>query len=304
MNTLHSILDAFCRDNSLSGKGALSVVLVITRQAMRHPFPLDGAKFKTSGKGQVLGLNRNAVQAILKDHGIDKVLAEEGGRTSRGSLGKMESYIGLLNRLHEDGELNLQAIEDYWVNRVKLYFASLGIKLKYDHFKTTGSAIDDILYQAEQLQKEDTGTKYVGAVLHYLVGAKLKMCSSENLDIRGYSVSDQSSGTFGDFDLGDMAIHVTVHPSEALIRKCQQNLESGKKPMIVSTHAKIPGVKEDLRAAGLQDRVEVVDGPQFIALNLYEKASFSTANDKAVWLQLVEIYNEAVSEPHFKIRFR
>lgn len=37
-------------------------------------------------KGQVLGLGVSAVQAILSDYGINKVLAAEGGRTSRGSI--------------------------------------------------------------------------------------------------------------------------------------------------------------------------------------------------------------------------
>ena len=37
------------------------------------------------------------IQRILADHGITRVLAEEGGRTSRGSVGLMQKYVEFLN---------------------------------------------------------------------------------------------------------------------------------------------------------------------------------------------------------------
>jgi len=38
------------------------------------------------------------VQAILKKRGIDKILAKEGGRTSRGSGWYMRNYVDFLNK--------------------------------------------------------------------------------------------------------------------------------------------------------------------------------------------------------------
>ena len=55
--------------------------------------PLDPKLLVTQGGGQVLGLGRASVQSVLKRHGIERVLAAEGGRTSRGSLNNMRQYV-------------------------------------------------------------------------------------------------------------------------------------------------------------------------------------------------------------------
>jgi hypothetical protein len=68
-------------------------MLHVTRQAKTRDFPLNPSDFITPGTGQVAGLSRPSVQAILRDYGIRHILAEEGGRTSRGSLGLMRDYI-------------------------------------------------------------------------------------------------------------------------------------------------------------------------------------------------------------------
>ena len=61
--------------------------LVVTQHAEDHGTCRSmPKKLITEGGGQVLGLGKGAVQAVLKRHGIDRVLASEGGRTSRGSL--------------------------------------------------------------------------------------------------------------------------------------------------------------------------------------------------------------------------
>ncbi len=66
------------------GKCQLCVALVITQHAKNMGLPLDPDKLITEGGGQVLGLGQGAVQAILNRHQIKRVLASEGGRTSRG----------------------------------------------------------------------------------------------------------------------------------------------------------------------------------------------------------------------------
>ena len=73
-------LRRFAPERGFRGKGALSVALVITEHAHTMGLPLDPERLGTSGGGQVLGLGNQAVQAILKRHGIERVLASEGGR--------------------------------------------------------------------------------------------------------------------------------------------------------------------------------------------------------------------------------
>lgn len=72
-------LAAFTATHAFRGKGPLSVALVVTQHAKKMGLPLDAEKLLTEGGGQVLGLGKGAVQAILKRHEIARVLASEGG---------------------------------------------------------------------------------------------------------------------------------------------------------------------------------------------------------------------------------
>ena len=51
----------------------------------------------TEGGGQVFGLGKSAVQSILHRHDITRVLASEGGRTSRGR--------GSVERIHQGAKI-------------------------------------------------------------------------------------------------------------------------------------------------------------------------------------------------------
>ena len=94
----------------MKGKGPISVALVVTRHGKKLGMPLDPEALLTDGGGQVMGLGKSAVQSILKDHGIDRVLAEEGGRTSRGSVGNMRKYVAFLNDLHAESPIDFNQV--------------------------------------------------------------------------------------------------------------------------------------------------------------------------------------------------
>ena len=66
-------LQAFTKDRKFSRKGPLSVALVVTEHARNMGLPLDPEKLLTEGGGQVLGLGKSAVQAILHRHEIERV---------------------------------------------------------------------------------------------------------------------------------------------------------------------------------------------------------------------------------------
>ena len=100
---LQEALIAFTRERKFNRKGPLCVALVMTQQARVKGLPLDSGELLTEGGGQVFGLGKSAVQSILQRHGITRVLASEGGRTSRGSIGNMREYVALLNQLHAEG---------------------------------------------------------------------------------------------------------------------------------------------------------------------------------------------------------
>jgi hypothetical protein len=289
-------------------KGGLCVGLVITQVARDKGLPLVPESLRTEEEGQVAGLGKASVQRILEADGITQVLAEEGGRTSRGSLGLMTSYVALLNDLYGEGALDLVEAHRWWVNKVRLYFASEGPKFHFDPGKSLHANIQDLIKQATKLQEAAHGTNYVGAMLQHLVGAKLDLVLGGNLRHHGFSVADTSTGRQADFEIQTVAIHVTTHPTEALIRKCAENLQAGLKPLIITIGDAVKAAEFLLQNPQLSDRVDVLDAGQFLTANIYERSLFNAAECKITLTSLIERYNTIIAscenDPLLVIKFR
>ncbi len=296
MSTTTKSLDALCKQHpKFLKKGGLCVALVVTQTAQEKGLPLDPESLRTEEGGQVAGLGKASVQKILEAHGISKVLAEEGGRTSRGSLGLMEAYVELLNELAGKKAINLEEAQTWWIEKVRAHFSSEGPKFHFDPGKSLHANIHDLLQQADDLQENSGGTNYVGAMLQHLVGAKLDVVLGEGkIQHHGSSVADHSTARQSDFQIETVAIHVTTHPSEALVRKCAENLRAGMKPLIITLGDGVEGVAFLLKNANLTDRVDVLDVGQFLTANVYERSLFKAAACKATFSKLLDRYNEIV----------
>jgi hypothetical protein len=294
---LEALLSAFRDEKRIRGKGALAVVLHLSRHAIENGLPLNADELVTEGSGQVLGLGKARVQSILKNHGITQVLAEEGGRTSRGSMGIMQAYVAFLNELHAARLAKMDFIEAWWIERVKEHFSAKPFRLRFDAAKGFQAIIADLLAQAQKRQREATGTMYQGAVLQHLIGAKLELAMPE-IEIRhnGASVADAVSDRAGDFVLDDSIIHITTSPGEAVIRKCQRNLEAGTKPIILTLADGVTVAKVLAENAGLSGRIDIMDAEQFLAANLHELSLFKTSSRPATLERLVEAYNRIIAE--------
>ena len=197
----HRELAAFTASKAFRGKGPLSVALVVTQHAKKMGLPLDAEKLVTEGGGQVLGLGKGAVQAILKRHEITRVLASEGGRTSRGSLNNMREYVVLLNGLHAKGKVDLDAVEAFWIERVHEFFAGKPFKIKLDASRSLRMVVRDVVAQAVERQKTPRGVYYAGAVLQHLVGAKLDRAlgKGENSSITAFRRPTRRAGALETF---------------------------------------------------------------------------------------------------------
>lgn len=309
MSSLGSVLAAFVRDKKFRNKGALCVALVTTEHARTKGLPLDPNTLLTAQGGQVLGLGKAAVQKILAKHGIDRVLAEEGGRTSRGSIDNMRSYAGLLNTIHKaEGFIDLTAVEAFWLAEVVAFFSGKPFKLRLDPSLGLRAIIRNLITQAEERQKNSPGTMYHGTVMQHLVGAKLDLVlgvgeTSHN----GSNTSDQSPDRTGDFNIGDVSLHVSASPGEALIRKCAANFDAGKRPLIVTTRKGLVVAEGLAENAGIVDRLDVIEFEQFIATNLHELGRFEADQRRIKIGELVDRYNEIVEEfetdPSLRIEF-
>ena len=297
MTALTDKLAAYQHANKLTTKGKLAAILFVSGLARKKGLPLDSAVLVTDSQGQVLGLGKSAVQAILKEHGESRVLAEEGGRTSRGSLGNMQQYVVFLNQLHQDGVADVALIETWWVDRVRDFFSAKPFILKYDTSKSLRAIVRDLLAQAFKRQKENPGTMYAGAVLQHLVGAKLSLILPDGIvQNHGFSVSDAMSARSGDFIIDEVIIHVTTAPGEALMRKCEGNLQSGAQPIIVTIYESMPAAESLANIQGIGGRVDILEAEQFIATNVYEISQFKTSERKVTVERLIDRYNHVVEE--------
>lgn len=265
---------------------------MITERA-RAGLPLDPDKLVTGKKGQVEGLGKARVQAILAKHGITRVLAQEGGRTSRGSMDNMRLYVEFLNALK--APVNLDVIEKFWIERVNEFFAGKPFKFHTDASLSVRAAVRKVLDQARERQAKMPGSRYEGAMLQHLVGAKLDLVLGEGkITHHSASEADEAEGRAGDFIAGDVAIHVTTHPGESLISKCARNLEAGLRPLIVTTSRKTVVADSLAEQANIGSRVDVLDIEQFLAANLYERALFFSKNLPPKTRELLARYNELI----------
>lgn len=292
---LESMLVQFRDNKQIVNVGALGTVLVITRKAKKLGMPLDPDALITEGGGQVSGLSGNAINKILLEHGVSNSVGTESGRTSRGTPSLARAYAEFINELNRQGLGKLNEIEAWWVARFVDYFNTEPFKLNYDQSKTLGAVLRNVLDQALERQRKSPGKTYTGAVLQHLVGAKLELALPEvKITHNGFAVADAVSDRSGDFVIDDVIIHCTTAPTEALLKKCKTNLQSGKRPIILTISKMIGAAEGAAENLGIDGRVEIMDALQFLAANLYEMSLFKAAQRKITIEKLAEKYNEII----------
>ncbi|MBI3524769.1 MAG: DUF4928 family protein [Betaproteobacteria bacterium] len=293
--TLEKKLTEFRDAKQVVGAGALGTVLVITRKAKKLGFPLFPDTLITDGGGQVSGLSGRSINKILKEHGVNNSVGTESGRTSRGTPNLARAYAELLNEFNGAGLLNIEEIESWWVQRFIDFFNTEPFKLNYDQSKTLVTVLRNLLDQALDRQRKTPGKTYVGAVLQHLVGAKLELALPEiTITHNGFAVADAVSSRSGDFAIDDAIIHYTTAPGEDLIKKCKANLQSGKRPIILTISKMIGAAEGIAETLGVDGRIEIMDALQFLTANLYEMSLFKAAQRKITVEKLIEKYNEIV----------
>ena len=296
-NSLNDALAAFAADYRFNTKGKLSVALVVTQHARNKGLPLDPESLLTPQGGQVSGLGVANVQSILERHGIRRILAKEGGRTNRGSIQNTRDYVSLFNDFHEKRIVDLDAIEAFWIGKVLAFFAGKPFKIQLDPSKGLQVVVRNLIRQAGERQKSHPGYQYAGAVFQHLVGAKLDcILEPDRVAHHSFSTADEQSGRAGDFVTGDVAIHVTTSPSEAVIDRCKENLDDGLHPLLVTGQRGYEVAGFNAEAKGIRDRLDIFEIEQFLATNLHELGQFAADGRKTTIADLVKKYNRIVDE--------
>ncbi|MZP28896.1 DUF4928 domain-containing protein [Heliobacterium undosum] len=308
MNDLMQRLEAYRVEQKITSKGKLAVVLFVSRLAREKGLPLDANELITD-KGQVHGLGKAVVQKILADYGITRVLAKEGGRTSRGSMDTIRRYVKFLNDLHQENLADTEAIEAWWIQQVPKYVSVETVPplvLKYDAGKSLRSMIRDLLEQAEKRQRDHPGSVYASAVLQHLIATTVKLALPNAEIAQSFSIADEQPGRSGDLLIGHVSLHVSTSPSEALIRTCKAELDSGKRPIIITVSRQAPVAEALAEYMGLEERIDIWDVEQFISANLHEINQFEPSRYNASLNNFVTEYNNMVLgyETDIRIRFK
>ena len=301
-------------------KGTLALFLVVTDHARKRGLPLDADHLVVDGGGQVKRLGRPAVQKILARHGITEVLAREGGRTSMGSVARMRGYVDLLNRLHDEGLADPDAIEAFWIARVRDFLARRRmapppvpvqrrsrLRLTLDPTRSVSSALRDLLRQAEDRDATGSPRAYVGAVLRHLVAAAMDREPGAVPERPAGPAKDARSPRAGFFEIGDTELHVTPGPSEAVIAGCRRTLDRGRHPILITLPTGTPVATHLAETAGIRDQLEVFDIEHFVGIRLHVRTGFIAAGIPAELRHLVARYNQIVeqneTDPSLRIRF-
>mgnify|MGYP000211582540 CR=1 FL=1 len=263
-------IDDFRKSHQVNTKGALAAAIQLNRFFSADTLPIDASNYHTNKEGQVKGISKDNCQKILAEYGITRLLAAEGGRTSRGTMALMHDYAELINELRPTAE-QFTEIEQYWVKRIRAFFTSKPFKLESDNSLSVDAAVEHLLQQAAQRQKENPGTMYVGTVLQHLVAAKLTIVAPE-VEINGASVADD------------------------LMDKCQRNIKAGLHPIIITVRDRVKTAWDLASDMGFENRLEVWDLQSFLSSNVHEHGHFTNAARHETLSRLVKAYNQIIDE--------
>ena len=140
---------------------------------------------------------------------------------------------------------------------------------------------------------------FTGAILDHIPGIGV-------IQHHGFSVADDSTERSADFHVNNIAIHVTTHPTEALICKAAANLKGGLKPLVIALADGVTGANYLLKGTEWADRVDVLDVAQFLTANVYERSLFQAGECKVTLRGIIGRYNEIVAacetDPALRIR--
>jgi hypothetical protein len=230
---------------------------------------------------------------MIKEYPLS--IEEESAMQALGGFDKVVASAGRILREHGIERDLFSPEERQRIHRGR-DFLKWQVEFQFDPGKSLRANIQDLLQQADALQKHSGGTNYVGAMLQHLVGAKLDVVLGEGkIQHHGFSVADDSTARQSDFQIEKVTIHVTTHPSEALVAKCAENLQAGFKPLIITLEDGVKGAAFLLKSPNLTDRVDVLDVGQFLTANVYERSLFKTAACKVTFSKLLDRYNEIVA---------
>lgn len=136
-----------------------------------------------------------------------------------------------------------------------------------------------------------------GIVEQHLVGAKLAR------RFRGITVpnhpahaGDTQTVRSGDFAISEFIYHVTASPTRNVLQKCKINATLGLHPILLVPREQLEKARFLAQDEGIDNELITVSIEDFIALNIVELATEESKDLFTVLKEIVEIYNQRLSE--------
>jgi len=209
-----------------------------------------------------------------------------------------------LLRYGADSELGVA----FWVGRVREAFAWKPLSVKLGPTKGLRTMLRELLQHVERRGRRGPSGSGLETVLQHLAAATLD-CTLAARASRCNSCSPSATQRRGaGLFLGDVAIHVTASPSEALIERCRQNMSEGLRPVVLTLPKGVNVAEALAESKQLGNRIDIFDIEQFVALNVYKLGKFTADGRNTAVDDIVKRYNEIVEEvetdPSLKIELR
>ena len=280
-----------CKRNGKISRNTIAVGIVVLDH-LRHCGVVDPEDVISSG-GEIKG-SRAGLGDLLESYGVSASYLKEvttrqapqDGRRLFEALGWGEKLADLSQ---SERDAVLLAMIELLEREAERWLQRQNLKLDIDRSATPVAWLKLILEQAEG--------RSGGIVEQHVVGAKLQK-RHRTLEIANYPAhaADRQTERPGDFSVDKTVYHVTAAPGEAIIEKCQRNAVMGYHPILLVPRNKFERatVLAELKDADKQISIFAIE--DFVAMNIIELAGEEKVDYFRVLQEIVEIYNERLSQ--------
>ncbi|HSV14414.1 MAG TPA: DUF4928 family protein [Tepidisphaeraceae bacterium] len=292
---------AMLRGSTQRGQGTYFGALVIL-QNLIEAYNLDpSGHFTDEGEGgRISGTSAERVESILAALDPRIQVNQYAGRTSTGPTKAARILLQVFQRAgldrvngEERGQL-LHLCQKYMCDRLWQLQAGRPIYFVLDPALTLKQNLARLIEQQREYERDR-------AVAQHLVGAKLELRFPRKhypdviINRDSVDAADASEQKPGDFVVGDSVFHVTIAPTKKHFEKCEQNVLSNLRPILLVPEIQLAAVAGALRLQ-YSTKIDVFSIESFIAQNVEELSAFSYGSMRSRVRDLVQIYNDRIDQ--------
>lgn len=297
MQRLNDWLESCTRKGKLSRNTIAVGLVALHHLKTAENLPLRREAVLSKG-GEIRQARGEGIKQILNDYGLGAGFLKEvtsrqapqDGQRLFESLEWGGVFVGLPKQAR-DAIINQLAT--MLLQKAQEQLQREAVRLKIDQNQSPAAWLRQIV--------EATRDRSRGVVEQHIVGAKLETRFPEqDFPALPAHAADAQTGRAGDYELklesSSVIIHVTAHPSSALIEKCRENLRNRQTPLILTLREKEQNAIALAEDQQLADQIAVIPIEHFVATNIIEIASQRRCALVDVLRAIIDVYNRRVEE--------